>query len=215
MLANTMIVKAAPYSTASSGHQQRWPCGQDKVRRRKNPYRTDGRHGHAARTAARAFGETPRHLGTSDCLPACLALARARGPQRKPCGPRVGGRESSAAHAPAPRGFGAVLRSHGVLGVSFSGGLLADSPRFLVFLEFRRALSLPLSLALSRFVFPHSRARARVLSVRARARASASGCDFARVFGVVLSRAHAFPPRARCAAGRTCRRGPRRCARCR
>ena len=37
----------------------------------------------------RAVSQTPRHLGTSDCLPACLALARARGLQRKPCCPRV------------------------------------------------------------------------------------------------------------------------------
>ena len=75
--------------------------------------------------------ETPRHLGTSGCLrlPACLA------PQGKLCGPRVGSRESPAAHAwaagqvlqpthtrrvasgqsPKPRCFGSHFRGFDVL----------------------------------------------------------------------------------------------------
>ena len=90
------------------------------------------------RTRARAracirhhTSETPRHLGTSGCLrlPACLA------PQGKLCGPRVGSRESPAAHAwaagqvlqpthtrrvasgqsPKPRCFGSHFRGFDVL----------------------------------------------------------------------------------------------------
>jgi len=108
----------------------------------------------------RAVSQTPRHLGTSDCLPACLALATgaaekallptrghvledtgttSRGPQRKPRCPRVGSSENPAAHAPAPRGFGAVSPPNPrcfwgfIFGGLMCSWVLADSPRLLVF----------------------------------------------------------------------------------
>ena len=62
-----------------------------------------------------AMREAPINLGTSDCPPA------------------MRGSRSAAGHAPAPRGLGAASPPKPrAFGVSFSG-VLADSPRFLVF----------------------------------------------------------------------------------
>ena len=69
--------------------------------------------------------------------PAGFALRATRGPHQRlvqsPCGPRVAAAKTVRATRPRRVASGqSVLRSHGVFGVSFSG-VLADSPRFLVF----------------------------------------------------------------------------------